>query len=217
LTLKREGASYNDKTLSSQFASATSIRESLKDINSFDSLEEFMPKESYEILRNLKDTNYPFIYQNEMFKFIKYKIVSGCINFNNLLEISEGLDNKIIKEIYKSNSYDELIFNIKSKRYTYTKISRILTQIYIGLDFYNPKELFNQDLLYARILGFNNKGKEILKLMKKTSTIPLITKVPRRIDNPLLQLDIAATKCYSLLNNKVDPFSDYLIGPIIKH
>lgn len=217
LTLKREGSSYNDKALSSKFASATSIREALKSSSSLNRLENFIPLETYEIFKKLQETNYPFIFEEEMFKFIKYKIVSGCINFNKLSEISEGLDNKIIKELYNSNSYDDFVLNIKSKRYTYTKISRLLTQIFIGLDCYNHTELFNKDLLYARILGFNNKGKEILKEIKKTSTIPLITKVPKHIDNPLLALDIAATKCYSLLNSKVNPFSDYLRGPIIKH
>ena len=176
-----------------------------------------MPKESYSILKNLRETDYPFVFEDDMFSFIKYKLVSNCVNFNNLLDISEGLDNKFIKEIYKSNSYDEFVLNIKSKRYTYTKISRLLTQIFIGLDGYNCKELLNPDLLYARILGFNSTGAEILKKMKKTSTIPLITKVPRNTDNPLLSLDITATNCYSLLNPKLNPFSDYLKGPIIKH
>lgn len=217
LTLKREGSNYNDKNLSCNFASATSIRESLKSSNSIHNLKAFMPNESYEILKNLQEKNYPFTFEESMFKFIKYKIVSECISFNKLSEVSEGLDNKIIKEIYNSSSYENFILNIKSKRYTFTKISRILTQIFIGLDFYNSQELFNKDLLYARILGFNNKGKEILKEMKKTASIPLITKVPRSINNPLLALDIASTKCYSLLNSEVHPFSDYLKGPIIKH
>jgi len=216
LTFKREGSNYNDKDLSSTFASATSIRKALKDSDSFENLVNFMPEESYRILKKLKENNYPFIFENEMFQFIKYKVVSDCVSFNKLLEISEGLDNKIIKEVYNSNSYEDFVLNIKSKRYTYTKISRLLTQIFIGLDGYDCKELFNKDLLYARVLGFNDKGKKILKEMKKTSTIPLITKVPRDIDNPLLALDIAATKCYSLLNNKVHPFDDYLKGPIIK-
>lgn len=217
LTFKREGSNYNDKNLSSNFASATSIRLAFKNSNSLHELGNFLPNKSCEILKTLQEKNYPFTFEEEMFKFIKYKIVSECVSFNKLLEISEGLDNKIIKEIYNSTSYENLVLNIKSKRYTYTKISRILTQIFIGLDCYNSTELFSKDLLYARVLGFNNKGKEILKEMKKNTTIPLITKIPKSIDNPLLALDIAATKCYSLLNTQVHPFSDYLKGPIIKH
>ena len=38
-----------------------------------------------------------FIFDEEMFKYIKYKIQTNCINFNNLYEITEGLENKIIK------------------------------------------------------------------------------------------------------------------------
>ena len=58
--------------------------------------------------------------------------------------------------------------------------------------------------------------KFILKEMKKKSSIPIITKVPKNNSNKLLQLDIQSTKAYSILNNKVNPLSDYLLSPIIK-
>lgn len=176
-----------------------------------------MPYKSYEILKNLKDNNYEFVFEEKMFNLIKYKLISNCVKFNNLLDISEGLDKKILKEIYVSNSFKELLFNIKSKRYTYTKISRILTQIFIGLDLFDSNQLLNTENLYARILAFNSNGKFILKEMKNKSSIPIITKLPRNIDNPLLNLDIQSTKCYSILNNKLNPLSDYLKSPIIKH
>ena len=109
------------------------------------------------------------------------------------------------------------ILKVKSKRYTYSKISRILTHIYIGLDSNNFLNISDQNNLYARVLGFNKTGREVLSLIKANSSIPLITKVPRFIDNPLLKLDIQATAAYSNLNNKIDPNSDYLISPIIKY
>ncbi|GAB6170018.1 nucleotidyltransferase [Clostridium carnis] len=216
LTLKREGSSYNDKNLSLNFSSATSIRESLKNSTSIEKIASNMPKASYDIFKNLYDTNYPFIFEENMFNYIKFKLINNCINFNNLFDVSEGLDNKILKEIYNSNSYEELILNIKSKRYTYTKISRILTQIFIGIDNYNYNDLIAYENLYCRVLGFNNIGMKILKKMKKTSSIPIITKIPRYTENPLLKLDIQGTNCYSLLNPKLKFFSDYLISPLIK-
>ena len=69
---------------------------------------------------------------------------------------------------------------------------------------------------YVRVLAFNKKGREILSLIKKKSSIPLITKLPKNTENPLLKLDIAATKAYSILNSKLKANSDYLISPIIK-
>lgn len=217
MTLKREGSKYNDKELSSYFSSATSIRETLKNNNSIENLANLIPNESYKIFSKLQEDQYPFVFDEDMFKFIKYKIQTNCINFNNLYEITEGLDNKIMKEINTSNTYDDFILNVKSKRYTYSKISRLLTHIYLGLDDNSFVSINNPTNLYARVLGFNKTGREILSLIKANSTIPLITKVPRFTDNPLLKLDIRATAAYSILNNKVNPNSDYLISPIIKY
>lgn len=216
LTLKREGSQYNDKTLNNTFSSATSIREALKNDSNLEHIYNDIPENSYKILKNLSDNNYKFIFENHMFNMIKYKLVTNCVNFNNLYEISEGLDNKLLKEIHQSATFEEFILRVKSKRYTYTKISRILTQIFIGFDLYNKDELIKPDNLYGRILGFNSRGKDILKEIKKSSSIPLITKVPKHVNNDLLKLDIQATKCYSLLNNSVNPFSDHLLKPIIK-
>lgn len=216
-TLKREGSNYNDKFLSNSFSSATSIRELLKQKASIESLKDSIPKESYEVLNNLYNNSYPFVFDEDMFKFIKYKLQTNCINFNNLYEIIEGLENKLLKEISSSNSYEEFILNIKSKRYTYSKISRILTHIYIGLDSDSFLNIDDTNNLYARVLGFNKKGREILSLIKRNSSIPLITKIPRFSDNPLLKLDIQATAAYSILNNKLNPNSDYLISPLIKY
>lgn len=216
LTMKREGSNYNDKELSTIFSSATSIRKNLKNGKDLSSLNPYMPKESLNILNNLIKSNYPFVFEEEIYHYVKYKLLTNCVNFNNLFDAKEGLDNKFLKEIYFSSSYEDLIFRVKSKRYTYTKISRLITQIFLSLDNYSANELIKDTNLYARVLAFNNTGKLILKEMKKNSTIPIITKVPKNIDNPLLSLDIQATKAYSILNSKVNPLSDYFISPIIK-
>lgn len=217
VALKREGSNYNDKSLSQTFSSATSIREVLKNTSNIEDLKNIIPLESYEVFSKLQEQDYRFTFEEEMFKYIKYKIQTNCVNFNNLYEVTEGLDNKIIKEISSSNSLHEFILKIKSKRYTYSKISRILTHIYLGLDNDDFKDIANENNLYVRVLGFNKTGREILSLIKTNSSIPLITKVPRFTNNPLLKFDLQATACYSLLNDKVNPFNDYLQSPIIKY
>lgn len=217
VALKREGSNYNDKSLSQTFSSATSIREVLKNTSNIEDLKNIIPLESYEVFSKLQEQDYRFTFEEEMFKYIKYKIQTNCVNFNNLYEVTEGLDNKIIKEISSSNSLHEFILKIKSKRYTYSKISRILTHIYLGLDNDDFKDIANENNLYVRVLGFNKTGREILSLIKANSSIPLITKVPRFTNNPLLKFDLQATACYSLLNDKVNPFNDYLQRPIIKY
>ena len=216
LSLKREGSGYNDKELSNSFSSATSIRETLKGKNDISFIKDAVPEQSFNILQELKTSNYPFTFEESMFQYIKYLITTNCINFNNLSEVKEGIDKKISKEIENSSSLDDLILNVKSKRYTYTKISRILTQIYIGFYKENYSKMDLEQYHYARVLAFNKKGREMLSLIKKQSSIPLITKFPKNTENPLLRLDIAATKAYSILNPELKANSDYLISPIIK-
>ena len=216
-TLKREGSQYNDTSLDSVFSSATSIRKVLlNNLDYLDTLKNVMPSPSINILKNLVDSGYNFSFDEDLYKYLRYKISTGCVNFNNLYEISEGLDNKILKEIIDSTSYDDLILKVKSKRYTYTKISRLLTQIFIGFDNFNLDKNTITQYNYGRILGFNSRGREILSSIKNTSSIPLITKVPKHPNNPLLELDILSTKAYSILNPNLNPKSDYLKGPIIK-
>lgn len=213
-TLKREGAMYNESELNSTFSSATSIRKYLKG-HSVNKLEDVLPKDSYDMLFDLSSSNYPFTFEEDMFKYIKYKLLTNSNCLSNLPDISEGLDNKILKEILVSNSLDELILNSKSKRYTYTRINRILAQTFLNLENYDLLKLSKAPAPYARVLGFNSNGRDILKKIKSQNNIEIITKVPRNNLCDHMKIDILGTKAYSLLNPMVNPMDDYLKSPII--
>ncbi|AVK50221.1 hypothetical protein AXY43_20715 [Clostridium sp. MF28] len=213
-TIKREGSLYNDVNISASFASATSIRKHLKE-KSLNDLADIMPKASYDILLSLSSSNYPFIFEEDTFKYIKYKLLTNERSLLNLPDVSEGIDNKILKEIVRSNSLNELILNSKSKRYTYTRISRILLQSFLNLENFDLLSLSKSPAPYARVLAFNSTGQRILKSIKANSSINLITKVPRNNQCDHLKIDILGTKAYSLLNPKISPMDDYLKGPFI--
>ncbi len=213
-TLKREGSAYNEENINNSFSSATSIRKYLK-TGSLDKLADILPQETYDILENLNSINYPFIFEQDMFKYLKYKLLTDVESLKYLPDASEGLDNKIYKEILNSTSLDELILKVKSKRYTYTRINRILAQYFLGLEKYDLLHLAKTPVPYARVLGFNSKGRDILKAMKKNCSIDIITKVPRNNLPVHMELDILGTKAYSILNPHVNPMDDYLRGPVI--
>ena len=212
-TLKREGAAYNDENLNSSFSSATSIRKHLRE-NSLSELSTALPKASYDILYNLSSSNYPFIFEEDMFKYIKYKLFTNEQSLLSLPDISEGLENRILKEILNATSISELILNSKSKRYTYTRINRILAQSFLNLEAFDLLNLSKSHVPYARVLGFNSNGRNILKNIKDKGNIDIITKVPRNNLCDHMKIDILATKAYSLLNPKVNPMDDYLKSPI---
>lgn len=215
LTIKREGSSYNDKYLSSKTASATSIREACFKYKNINSVKEFLPKESYDILQNFLDKGYTFADINSIVPFIKHTLLVNPNCLNLIPEVSEGLDNRILKNIWDCTSLDELILKIKSKRYTYTRINRILGNIFVGAYDFNISDLRKSTPSYGRVLGLTEKGGKILKEIKNKGSIDIITKVPSKINNPMLKLDIQCTNAYSLISSNINFNDDYFKSPII--
>lgn len=208
-TIKRLGADYNKEELSkNEIASASAIRKSIYTSNIEESLE-FMPMYSYEILKNSS-----FSSLDKMFDLVKYAIISNPNILKEIPEASEGIDNKIVQNIGKANSLDELINLCKSKRYSYTRLNRILCHVLLCVD-NELLSLRKSPPKYIRILGFNNKGREILKEIKQNSEINIVNKLSKSKPDPLLDFDIKATNIYSLLNPSVKINSDYLNSPII--
>lgn len=212
-TLQRVGANYNDDKISSSYSSATSIRKLLKESGDLNSLKDFLPEHTFNYLCMLKNNDYNFTFEDSIFNYLKYKLLTEGEKINNILDVSEGIDNKILKEITNSNNINELILNTKSKRYTYSRISRILLSFFIGLENYNIKDIDTNYEDYIRPLAFNDNGRKIIKEIKKKNNIEIITKLPQKIENKKLELDILGTKAYSILNKSISPLDDYLRSP----
>lgn len=214
-TLKREGSNYNDISLNKTFSSATSIRETLKDNFDINIIKDSIPTESLKVINELNEQNYNFVFEESLFPFLKYKLLTNGESIKSIADVSEGLDNKILKEIINCNSLKDLILKSKSKRYTYTRISRILSKFFIGFENFPIEEIQTSDITYIRPLAFNEKGAKILKSIKENSEINILTKFPKHISNNMLQLDLQGTKAYSLLNNSISPMEDYFKTPYI--
>ena len=186
-TIKRTN-DYHSTELDNEISSATSIREALKENKNVDL---HVPEETRKQLNNLH-----FI--DDYFNILKYKIITEK-DLSIYQTVDEGIDNLLKKEIVNATSYDDLIKRIKSKRYTYNKISRML--IHILCNFTKEKrEQFN-DIKYIRILGLNKKGSNYLNTIKKDLELPLISKITREKDE-MLDFEIETTKIYDIINNE---------------
>ena len=198
ITIKRNN-DYNSKKIDGNITSATSIREAIKNKQRIDNT---LPKESLKKIRNIDENIY--------FTLLKYKILSDT-DLSIYQTVDEGLDNKLIKEINNSNNLDELINKIKSKRYTYNKISRMLTHIICS--FTKEENKNNDEIKYIRILGLSNKGKNYLNKIKKDISIPIITNI-KKSSIDLLKIELRVDNIYNLLTNNKDNL--YSKKPIIK-
>ncbi|MGH4119970.1 nucleotidyltransferase [Clostridium sp.] len=213
-TLKREGASFKSNILNDEFSSATAIRKFIKENGALDKLKGHLPNSVLAEIQNLYSKNYKFTFEDSMFPYIKHKCLTSKNSLVNLPDVSEGLHNKIITSLQNNINYSNALEDMKSRRYTYTRLSRILCQYFIGFDGFDTEKLRSISCPYARVLGFNSNGKSILKSIKSNSNIPLYTKLPK-VQGETLKLDIQSTAAYSIINSNLTYNSDYLISPII--
>lgn len=188
----------------SEITSATSIRNAI--INN-KCIDKAVPKYVLDYLK------YPsFI--DDYFNLLKYKILSTN-DLSIYQGVDEGLENRINKYIVNSNTLDELIDNLKTKRYSYNKIKRMLTHILVG--FTKEENNVYKNINYIRVLGFNTKGQQYLSNIKKKLKLPLITNYSKYKD--ILKLDYKATCIYaSIFENKykLNLIKNELNKPIIK-
>ncbi len=213
LPIQRIGNNYNDKLLSNTFSSATSIRNILSDYtNDISILKKHVPKQMYKYLKT-EFLNENIVDKELMFKYIKYKIMTTK-NLSKIQDTEEGIENRFYSNILKSNTLDQFILNTKSKRYTYSRLNRILTRYFIGFENFD-KEYMKNVPEYVRILGFDKIGGSLLNKFKKICTIPLIPKFNKKFLNTV-KLDTIASKAYSIINKNFSPISDFKFPPITK-
>ncbi|WDU84063.1 nucleotidyltransferase [Caloramator sp. Dgby_cultured_2] len=195
-TIKRIKNNYNDINITSNIASATSIRHNF---DNYDLIKTTMPEFSFEIIQREKQLGKGPVNLNNLADLIFYKIRSLTANeLSKIHDISEGLENKIKYAAEESSTIEELLNLALSKRYTKTRLQRIL--LYILLDI--TKEVYLQtikEINYIRILAANSKGRKLLKYVKDKELvdIPIIIN-PSKYDKELLSLDIKATDIYVL-------------------
>ena len=131
--------------------------------------------------------------------------------------VEEGLEYRFLAAAKTACTRDELILAVKSKRYTYARLSRICQNILLGVtkDFVQK----NAAPSYVRVLGFRRDAQGLLRTIKENASIPLVTKAADydRSD-PLFSLDVRAQDLWSLGCTSPGLQSsgrDFITGPVI--
>ncbi len=118
-----------------------------------------LPKEETASLKNCE-------------KAILYKLrTMSTDDFLKIDDVNEGLENRIVSAVKTATNIEELYDSVKTKRYTLSRIRRIVLRAFLGIDNSFPKEPE-----YIRVLGFSNKGKDLLKEMAEKAELPVISK-----------------------------------------
>ena len=123
-----------------------------------------------EIRKHLNDSKISSMKHCESAILYKLRTMTGE-DFKEIPDVSEGLENRIAEAVKTAQSLEELYALIKTKRYTHSRIRRIILRAYLGID-----SSVSPEPQYLRILGFNEKGRKLLSQMKSTAVLPIVTK-----------------------------------------
>ena len=206
-TIKRIHSDYLDENLKGTIASATAIR---KHASNLEDIKSFVPTATYDIMKH------HHVYKEDLIDLLLYKIRTSTLQqMREIHDVSEGLEHKIKKVAERVSSYDELLSGIVSKRFTKTRVQRILVKLLLNI---RKDDFIENHPRYIRILAFNDNGKTLIKRMKKTCTLPIITNINKiQLDDDakeMLNLDITATNIYKLLTPDKIGGDDYLKQPL---
>ena len=181
-TIKRTN-DFNDTELDSEIVSASNIRKRLKN---GEDISKYVPAKV--------DANVGTINYDKLFELLKYRILTDD-NLSKYVTVDEGIENRLIEAISKATSIDELIDNIKTKRYTYNKIKRMLIHILIG---FTKEDNYNKNLDYIKVLGFTKNGKNFLNKHRKDLKGTLGTDY----NSLIYKYEIRAAEVYSMLTDE---------------
>ena len=215
--IKRKNSMHHDKNINENYASGTYIRKLFIE-NNFDEISKVVPKYTYEKLLELKSHGTYVTSINDFSDIVIYKIrMMTKEEISKIADVNEGLENSIKLASTTCKTIDEIIDKVSTKRYTKTRISRILTYILLDITKLDMEQSKNNDP-YIRVLGINKQCEEILSTINNDKLITSLKKFEENNgENQLLNIDKKATEIYTIKYPKsVDANLDYTSKFIIK-
>lgn len=215
--IKRKNSMHHDNNINENYASGTYIRKLFIE-NNFDEISKVVPKYTYERLSELKSHGTYVTSINDFSDIVIYKIrMMTKEEISKIADINEGLENSIKLASTTCKTIDEIIDKVSTKRYTKTRISRILTYILLDITKSDMEQSKKNDP-YIRVLGINKKCEEILSTINNNKLITSLKKFEENNgENELLNIDKKATEIYTIKYPKsVDANLDYTSKFIIK-
>ncbi|GIP33004.1 nucleotidyltransferase [Paenibacillus sp. J2TS4] len=232
-TITRHNSGYHDQDATDErIASATAIRRLLDKNGQEAGLQQilrYVPSYTLDILsRELQAGRAPITWNHYLHPLLHQLVTKSADELHLIHEVTEGLEHRLKQSLpewlrhqsdplTQEDAFEALIRLVKTKRYTRTKLQRMLVRIL--LNHYKvqlSREALGAGPQYIRVLGFSSKGRLLLKRMKQNARCPILVKIPRECPS-YLEMDIRATGAYSLGYSRPSSgeiFRDYYEPPL---
>ena len=226
-TIRRKISGYHDKELSPGYSSASAIRRLLafagnsvhlasEEMYDEPGLSEVLTRLEGQVppscIRSLEETHrvrYP-VYANDFSLLFRYRLLTETReSLAGYLDMTEELANRMINHANDFITFDQFCDLLKTRDMTYSRISRCLLHILLNIRT-EDMTLYKEEggCQYARVLGFSKDGAKLLTRIKRTSSVPLLTKLTQteglsKTGLRMLRQDIFAADLYeSVITDK---------------
>lgn len=208
-TIRREKSGYSQTNVTdASIASATALRKLLTSSGSAAALAPFVPATTLDILnREIAAGRAPIDWESFAVPLFHQLLALDAKSLSEYAEVTEGLENRLRRSALSLDEWHvgALLDRLKTKRYTRTKLQRTLLRILLG---HRKNELTPERLAagveYIRVLGFSNRGRELLRDMRKRASVPVVDSAARG-DWTYLAMDARASAVYALASRPSDP------------
>ncbi|HAN10378.1 MAG TPA: nucleotidyltransferase [Clostridiales bacterium] len=195
---------YDSETIVENITSATNIRKITKEKN-YETLKKVMPHSAYQVFMEEVAKNNGIRELNDFSDILQYKLkTTNTSKLTEIFGMNEGIENRLLKCANNNYYINNLISELKTKRYTYTALQRLILHTVLDIKKDTIENVLKSGL-YARVLGFRKESNHLLSLLEEKSKIPVITNINNVTKNSKsdiwLHNELICTDVYNLINH----------------
>ena len=173
--VKRLGSGYHENELA-EFSSATAVRKALSKGKVSEALSR-LPDFSAEILKEAIEKGHACTDEGRLWNILRSRLISmDPGDISKYAEIGEGIEYLLREKAIRSSSFTEWGKACTSRRYPLGRVQRHGIHILIGLEHWTNRAFQRIGPPYIRVLGMNENGRKMLRRMRKTASLPVITR-----------------------------------------
>ena len=221
----RSNSDYNSADLNGKDSSATAIRTRLLNKNKVKSIKKLVPSFTYDLLKEeIKEYGLPDMnLYNDLCSYVVK--TSSVKEIKNVYDVSEGIENRFIDSANKFKDFNELLLDVKTKRYTYTRLKRIVLRLLLKIDKDIVSNIYKMDKLpFIKVLAFNAENKDLLSNVDADTNIIIrnknVVKNPSTEYKNLAEIEDRANAVFNMLLRKsktIPKFAPDLYAQTIKY
>ncbi|WP_040286950.1 nucleotidyltransferase [Sporosarcina koreensis] len=217
VTIPRLGAGYyDDISADTHIASATGIRKELfSEGGRLEGIRAYVPAATYELLSDWLAQRSRFGSWDSFYPLLRFQILrDGPERLGGIADITEGIEHLLYKAAKQSEDFASFMAQVKSKRYTWTRLQRMLVHILTGFTYEQRIAAGNPD--HLRVLGMTAAGRRYLKEQKGRLALPAVSRLAAH-DSVSADISAHVSDCYAFGIDPVHPLTglDFRTPPLL--